>query len=670
MADEPSSTIPEIIKGKEDLIQKADAISLELDPKTVIERLDKWIDESTTYFNDTKKIKERQDQNKDYLMGKQWDARKVKRYNARYMNNIIYEGEQTIKPIAFSKMPDIGIKQGINTDQARMDAEAFRQIFTDEMKSRKERQVLGIAFSHVPVYYIGSIMPVWDVELGSHGDYDFDFIHPKLLILDSMANSLDASKHRFIGHYKPMTVQEIVLRFPKSEKKLLETLGIDRATTKEGRDKGMASTIKIAQIYFTYREKAEGGGVRKINAVIWKYKKVFLDMMKDYNWDWEGDDRVYHYDPEKMAKQRPDSNKLQDVLLHTNPQSMPGMPNIAQTSPSANGMLPGNLIQEKEYHNHFQSPRPPYILLGANQWGEMVYDETSRIEQVIPLQDNVNVRGRQITEIANRSRGKEIWALSTGIKKKDIENLNPSALNTDIVVRGNPRDVHEHVEGDQPKPALFQEMQLNIGYMFSKMGTHDSTRGIKQGKGKQQEQALLQQDMGRIEDLAESTINYAVEQMTQWRMQFIKLRYTVDHFKSILGPNGETTFHRVNRDMIHDNMDCIVTASGVDKILRKQEAYEQAKLKLTDPLTFHEDIGSSNPKGRAEKIYLFAKNPDMWYERFVKGQSVPQMVSQIGGQSIGQVGTPPSMGNTPPQGGQQPLQGGLPVQTGTAQPMQ
>lgn len=659
MADRSTdSSSNKLLTPEENLVEKADPLYLSIPDAKLVEIMDKRIEESKTFFKSQKRLTERQDTNREYVMGKQWDQKQSQsnssKYAAPYMDNIIYESEATIKPLALGRLPDLTVKPGNNTDQAKQDADDLTKVFTDEMKRREERQVLSLSFKHIPVYYIGAIKPVWNPEKGPLGDYEFTVIHPKLLIIDSTANTLDTTKHKILGNYYPLTVKEVLMRFPKKEEDLLKELGIDPKEAKKF-EKSLASTIKITELHFTWYDKVDSKWER-IDGVLWKFKKTLLGKMKDPNWDWEGEDRLFEYDISKMDKQNPTQDHLKDALLFQNGNIMPGMPQMPMLD-GQQPQYPQGIKTEKVYHNHFQSPRKPYILLGYDQWGEMVYDETSRIEQVIPMQDNVNMRGKQITDIANRVRGKDIFSLASGLKKKDIENLDMSDPNTDILVKGNPREVHEHIEGEQPKPALFQDQAINRERLFSIMGTHDSTRGIKQGKGKHQEQALIQQDFGRIQDLSEDTVNYAAEQMADWRLQFIKLRYTVDHFKSVFGKEGETIFFRVNRDMIHDNMSVIATASGVDKMMRKQEAYAKLKAKAIDPLTFFEDIDDPNPKQRAERLFFFMKNPDMWYEKFVKGASIADMAAKLGGLQPGTVGSPPLSGaNNPTPGGLQPTQ--------------
>jgi hypothetical protein len=165
--------------------------------------------------------------------------------------------------------------------------------------------------------------------------------------------------------------------------------------------------------------------------------------------------------------------------------------------------------------------------------------------------------------------------------------------------------------------------------------------------------------------MAERLVNFPAEEMADWRMQFIKLRYTEDHFKAVLGPEGQTTFYRIHRDMIQEGMEPQVTASAVDKMMRKQDAFMKAKIKIIDPLTFFEDIDDPNPKQRAERWYLFTKNPDMWYMKFVKGQNIPQMAQTLsnmapGGQQTGQPAQPPGAISQPTQ----------PTLVGTPQPNQ
>lgn len=650
----------ELMVPKENIVARYDPLNFDVKDTTLASILNKYTKESHKYFAGLG-LYERQDRNKDYAMGKQWDdSTKAKGEVSPYMHNIFYESIETNISIAFSNIPHMGMKAARNAPNAIKDAEDLVTVFRDEMKSKNELSVMDTAYRHVPVHLIGAIKPFWNPELLPDGDYDFTFIHPKFLIIDKDANSLDTTKHKILGHLFPISLEEIAMRFPRKEKAVAKKIGVDLndKTTKEA----WATVVKAAEYYIDWYEK-DGNKWKKVLGFVWKYESIILGKMKDPNWDWEGKEHLFTYDFDKMSKQRAKPEDMQNALLHQ--QQMQGQMNGQPVPPEM--QLPQNMRKEKLYNNYFKQHRKPLILIGMNQWGETVYDATSFIEQGIPLQDHVNIRGKQISQIASRARGKDIFSTASGLKKKDIENLDLRDPNTDLLVKGNPSEVHEHIPGEQPDQALFQDQELNESRLFSMLGTNATTRGQqdKNTKSSKQAQTLKSSDYGRVDYMAKHLVNYPFEQMAEWKMQFIKVRYTVEHYKSVLGPEGETTYYRIHQDIIQDGMQPQITMSSVDKMMRKQDAFMKAKIKIIDPLTFFEDIDDPNPKQRAERWYMFTKNPDLWYMKFVKGQDISQMAQTLGNMAPQPAG---ANGNPPPSVLPQPA-GQQPTLVGPPQPL-
>jgi hypothetical protein len=172
-------------------------------------------------------------------------------------------------------------------------------------------------------------------------------------------------------------------------------------------------------------------------------------------------------------------------------------------------------------------------------------------------------------------------------------------------------------------------------------------------------QIAREADFTRTDDLVEDTINAAAEWMAQWSLQFIKLRYTKDHFRKLLGDKGLVTFVRINRDMISDGMEVMIKASGTDKLKAQNNAKTMAELKLIDPLTFYEDMGLSDPKGRTERLMTFTVDPATYMTKYVMDMATteaqvdgllgPGAAQALGGQPPAPAPAPAPAAPVPPQ---------------------
>jgi hypothetical protein len=288
--------------------------------------------------------------------------------------------------------------------------------------------------------------------------------------------------------------------------------------------------------------------------------------------------------------------------------------------------------------------------MGYDQMGEMPIDVTSRIEQVIYLQDNVNKRGKQISDIADHARGKNVFSSDSGMTKSDIELIDMGDPNQDIFVDGRVNEVWSFIPG-------VEEQEMTRSRVFSKMGAHATTRGEREADETATGRQILREgDFTKQDDEVEDTINTAAEQMADAAMQMIKLRYTEDHLVKILGEDGVVVFERINQDYVEDGMEITVAASAVDKLRRKREAFELAGISMTDPLTFFEDIEVPDPKERAERLMIFTMSPEMYHQKYISEENDGTM----GGMAQSLTGQPQP--GQLPQG--QPAPGGQPAPAG------
>lgn len=636
--EEATNTINQLPEDR--LVMEADPFALEIEDKILARITDRRLKQSSTWYENEKKLTERRKKNEDYLFGRQINERDFKKYNARYIDNLIYEAEATIKPIALSRLPDLLVKQGTDKPESKQTAQELTEILNSDLRKRENRRALALAFKHIPVDFVGIIKARWDPEKGKNGDYVFEFVDPKTVVMDHTCTSNDPAEMDYIAQSVEKSVKEVCMLFPDKEEELYLRLNI--AADDSFKEEKMASKITIWEVWFTWYEKKNGEYVR-IEGVLWKFKDLILKKMKNPYWDWKGQTNYFTYDEMGNKSEVPTEDMQQAALL--------GVP------------IPG-MDEEEIYHNYFEMPQKPYIVLGYDQWGTMPLDETSRIEQVIRLQENVNKRGKQITEIADRSKGKHVFSTASGLDKEDVENMDMGDPDQDVVVNGPVNQVHAYIPGEQPSQALFQDQDINRERIFQKMGVNSTTRGEVATDTATTAQIAREADYGRIDDLVEDTINYAAEKMANWAMQFIKVFYTEDHFKRVLGKNGEVTFLKISRDMIDDGMEVIVYASGVDKVMRKREAYELAKMKLIDPLSFYEKIDMPNPVDMTEKLMLFSTSPQEYMAKYVMGlENTGQMAAALNGQpAMPQQGSPLQSAQPPsPEQIQPPQVGASPI---------
>jgi hypothetical protein len=600
-----------VLQETQGVSNEADPLKLDLDDETFVEVMDDLIEKSRNHFKEQGLI-DRRKKNEEYYLGKQIanaeKNRELKKYNARYSDNVIFEAAGTLKAVAISRVPDLLVKPGNETEESRIVAEELTDVINGKFRQRETRLTLGTAYLHRPIYFVGVVKARWDDEMGKDGDYTFDVVHPNNIDVDHTASSSNADDMNWVCHTYELTVKEILMRWPNKKEALFEELHWDDMTGSE--EKKMASKLKISEIWFTWYKKENDKWV-KLEGTAWKYKKVVFDKIKNPYWDWEGETRMFSYDVETKGKKTVSEQDIRSSLL--------------------SGEQIPNLGSEKIFHNHFYNPRKPFKFMVHEGLGLAPYDDTTCIEQSLYLQDNINVRGKQISELSALARGKSVFSTDSGLDSEDVARIDMADPNTDLLIDGDLSKVHTYIPGMQPTAALFQEQEQNRQRVFSKMGTNAALRGVRAGEDTAtQTQLYKESDYTRIDDEVEDTVNATAEWMADWSLQFMKLFYTEEHLVRLVGENGQTVFQKLTRDVIEDGVEVKVSASSVDKLRRKKEAFDLVGIGMIDPVQFFRDIEASDPEGRARSLMLFQTQPQMYFQNYIEGRDTNEMVQQLG----------------------------------------
>lgn len=590
-----------------------DPLQLEgIDDEDLADIIDDHEDAYDTFYESKYDLNERRKKNEIYVFGRQLsvlneDAKMMKDWESRYMDNVLYEIEGTIKPLMMTRLPDLMATPGDSSDQAVLTAEEVSKAIDTEIKEEQNRFVLGLASKHFPVYFISVIKVWWNPEID---DYEFGVVHPDFIKFDHTCPTKDADRMRFISQIVPLTIKEIIQRFPDKKEKFYEELkkeGIKFSDDNEPEYTAMATTIKITECWFHEYISKEDNKVEKIDGVCWKYKKVILHKMKNPNFDYEGEERYFVYDTPGDRSTKRGLNQMEMML-------------------TLMGQTPGNVEKEKVYHNYFKNPRKPFYFMGYDQWGKQPMDETSRIEQNLQNQKSLDRRGKQIEETLD-SRGHHVLA-KDAVTPAELEEIDFDQPNVDLSVAGKPSEMYSYIPPERPDKQEFEEIG-NIRQRMYGVAHSTATRGeIIPNAPATSNQIAREGDFTAADDMVAETITPAAQWMGDWAMQFIKLRYTQDHFRWIMGEAGDMVWLKLNRNMIMDGMIVKVKASGTDKLRAQNNAMEMAKLQLIDPYTFFVDMGLSDPEGRTEKLILAKMDPVSYLQKVVKGLDTAEALAQ------------------------------------------
>lgn len=642
------------------VVELASPLALNIDDKELVKIVKERIEASEKFYESKYNLKQRREKNERFLFGRQVAALeqqgKLKDYEARSSDNVLYETEGSLKALATSKLPDIIITAGVEGDPKRdQSAKDLSIAVNDTNKQRELREEVGLGFKHLPSYFTAVLKARWVANKGEHGDFEFKIINPDYIIASHTATSKRADDMDFVAQVVPSKIQELFMKFPKKKDELkvaFKESGVnlsDDPTWKE-----LATEVNIYEVWFDwYRRKKDkqmltqdemsllepGVEWEKVTCVLWKYNNVILDKMLDPNYDWEGEDVFYSY-------QVPGD---ETTKIEVKPEDM--------LMSAMTGIEIPNLTKEKIYHNYFKASRKPYYFFGYDQWGKIPYDETSRIEQNIRNQENLDDQNKTIMDQI-KQRMKHIWSKDSGMKSADVQKLDLDDNKMDALVEGDPNKVHKGIAPERPDQAQFNALELTRQRMYAISHT-TAIRGALQTDVATSNQIGREGDFNVTDDLAENTINSCFEWISEWQVHFIKLRYTEEHTKQIVGSGGSTTYLRIRRDTYSDGMEVKTKATSTDKLKAQRNAMETAALgaPYTNPIDFFRDMDMDDPEGRTERGLMFSADPAGYFAKYALHLDGTQQMAAA-------LNAPAPMQGQPPV--QQPTgapQGATPVNT-------
>lgn len=598
-----------------------DPLHLDLENHEFVRVIKENIKESVKFY-EGKNLFERQDRLVQYYLGKQPNPLKqLKSKITPYKENLIFEAIGRIKPIEQSRMPDLTVKPGNDSEDSKKTAEMLTGMFNSDIKRRQNRKLYGLCVKQEPLYFFSVVKARWNPEIGQYGDYEFVNVHPKNIIFDHTATTSDERDMRYIAEKQELTIKDMIMMFPDKEEVIKEAFGWESEGSEESK---LATKQTCWEIWFHWYKKGKGkeGKTKfeRIDGCVWMYKDVVLKKMKNPYYDFQGERRMFSKELEE--KKAYSIDEIFDLI----------------------DAEKGNYKEEIVYNNYFNMPRKPYFFFVYEVMGEHPIGETSRIEQVLEFQDAINAQGSIILDMNLRSRGKDIFD-TNAIDQETIESIDiydvDQVLGINVPAGQSISSSHSHIQQQPATPQMYRAMDDNRRKAFEMLAVGATTRGVREQDSTLGESQMMREaDFGVIDDIVEDTINALAEWQADWSMQFIKLFYSKPHLKHVLGKDGEVLHMKLTRDIVEDGIEVVVSASGVDKMQRKRMAIQNMQMGIGDPLSFYEDTEQSNPKERAYRAMLAQTAPQVYMQQYLQQSQLPPDNPPLPGQSP-VPGTPP-----------------------------
>lgn len=585
------------------VIDQTTVLSLPIDDADLLSVIDEKIAKSKE-LNSKLRLDERRKQNRDFWRGEQLDLSKLDlRYQVPYIDNLIYDDTETRITLAAGRMPDIITtppNEEQNSVKAAKDIEDFLNF---RINSSMMKRLIKRGLRNMHLDFTAVVKVRWDKNKGKSGDFVFEIVRANRIGFDHTATIPDdgftVENCDLIYEWIEEPLGVVLAKFPDKRDKLIAMLGGPQAMNA----KLLASKIRYMETWFRWFDNSG----EMLMGKCCKYASLVLHKEKNPYWDWQG-----------------------------------------TTDVKANDQ--GQYESNKVFNNYFDQPRMPYILFTYQNLGDNIVDDTSPVEQAIPIQRVSNKRGAQITELADRVAPRYTFNGSV-MTKEEARRVDPKDPSESIWLdqAGPDTDIRKGMMVTQsapPPPILYQDQVGLRARIDAKFSTNATTKGeTHSNESGVSKQITREGDLTVADDMSDIVVERVVYEMSGWALQMVKMFYDEPHMIRFSGKDGQVTFREITQDSVEDGLVAEVKASSVDKQTRRSDAMQLVQAKSIDPQTLFEDLDVDNPKERTRRLIAFQMGPNDGYASYMQ---------EVEGDAQG--GQPGQEQTMPPEQAQQDLQ--------------
>uniref|UniRef100_A0A6M3IQ13 Portal protein n=1 Tax=viral metagenome TaxID=1070528 RepID=A0A6M3IQ13_9ZZZZ len=353
--------------------------------------------------------------------------------------------------------------------------------------------------------------------------------------------------------------------------------------------------------------------------VCWEYNGLILDRQDHPYWDWDGIPLTVQ-ESGKFDQLSGQARRLEGRRLKK----------------ASKGRLASDKKFKSYLYNHFDKPLPPYIFGTVLSVENQPVGQTSLIEQVAPLQEEIDKRKRQISDNADMVNG--IFKIDTNLcQMTKAEAQHAKADPKGIwygkgVKNGVTREVGVALPDTVHKDMVHSTIDLD-----NLFGTGNTFRGEQGPKETATGRAILREESYKYLDEFIDLVDTMHQHMYAWWFQMIKVRYTEKHFVKPIGAVKGQEVIELTQDDLSEGMEIQIIPGQIipdDRMYRSERAKEEAVAGLIDPLTYFEETDRDNAMELTKRLVMFKLNPlsilDMNEEDLQKLQAAGQIFNPQG----------------------------------------
>lgn len=273
--------------------------------------------------------------------------------------------------------------------------------------------------------------------------------------------------------------------------------------------------------------------------------------------------------------------------------------------------------------NFFDEPQAPYLFLSIFSSNTHPHDETSLISQVIPLQDIVNRRLRQIDDNA---KGMNNGLLVSGKSFTEDQAAGAaSALRGGKAIIVPDGDVNNGAKRFPPEglpDAVFKNYEDSRAEGMNIFGTAGSTsEGTSKEDTVRGKIMVQQQDTSRIGGTVTEQLEQVDDSIYQYWVQMMFVFYDDEHLIATAGTQGGIEIIPIRNSMfpLIKTLDITVKEGSLipkDPLTQRNEAMDLWTANAIDPLEFYRRLDVPDPAKATERLML--------WQLYQKGAIPPQ----------------------------------------------
>jgi hypothetical protein len=232
--------------------EKEPYLSLKMTDEELLLLSKKWEQRYRSYES---KIKDRQERNEKYWLGKQygWDSG-----DYRSVDNIVFSSLETLLPIVSRQNPTPFVESS-DTRNAENTARIIEKV-ADEQALKTKIKKVG---RHWSIYFIGAFKASWNIETDG---IELAYVHPKHLILDPNGNFEGGEfTGKYIGEVKKCDAEDLTKLFPEKKKEIQEMVSNQ-----------MGTEVKYTEWWTN-------------DYVFWTLKGLVLDKRQNPHWNYDAE---------------------------------------------------------------------------------------------------------------------------------------------------------------------------------------------------------------------------------------------------------------------------------------------------------------------------------------------------------------------------------------------